>query len=136
MRDIVTARRAVRLYVEGASLAAAGLATGMTHAGVRKHLVKAGVERRYAGGRRKPAFDLVMMRANGLSLRAVSRRIGVGAGSISERLGRLEARGDLSVLLRLTPLQIEAYRSALDDDRLPHPDALDLALEYEAQEAA
>lgn len=123
-------RSVVAAYLAGEHITRIGPRFGMTPQNVSLRLKKEGVETR-PPSRRKPMFAIVMARAAGLTLAEIAAREGVWPNAIFKRLAHIEA-ANVRCLRKLTGAQLAAYREALDDDRLPHPDALEIALEIEA----
>ena len=125
-------RRMCELYGAGKTLRGVIAETGGSVASARNALLRRGLERRARGPKRKPMFDIVIMRAHGMRLLDIAGVIGVGSSAaVCLRLQRIEADASIARLTALSPPQLAAYRTALDEDRLTHPDALEIALEYE-----
>lgn len=122
-------------YQSGASSEDIGRDLGLTRRGVIYRLARAGVPRRHSASIRKSIFEMVYMRAHGLTFRNIADRYGVIPCAIHHRLKRAGAL-DCADLLDLTPIQLEVYRRALDEDRLNHADAMEIASEYRREVAA
>ena len=117
-------------YEAGASLRDLGERFGLTQPRIAQILRDNRVDVRPAIRIRKPMFEIVLARADNELLRDIAAREGCTAPSISDRLKRIGAtEKNVKAIKRLKPHQLEAYRAALDDFRLPHADALELARE-------
>lgn len=124
------------LYTAGLSLRQIGHRFGVSNTAIMQQLRKANVERRPYQTLRKPMFEIVMALARGKTQTAIAKDIGSWQSALCKRLRKIGAPRDLSVLLTLSPAQLNEYREALDVDRLSHADALELALEIEERAAA
>ncbi|MEC5291556.1 MULTISPECIES: hypothetical protein [unclassified Aurantimonas] len=127
--DLARHRAIVEAYLAGFPLSAVGKQFGITREGVLYHLRKSKIERRPNVRPRFPIFDMVVARARGAALKTIANRHGVTSAAISARFRHAGVtQRNLAKIRTMNADQLTEYRSAIDEDRLDHMDAIELAL--------
>lgn len=111
---------------------------GITMTGVVYHLRKAGVERRRAV---RPAYSIrpiVEAIVAGQNFTQCAMAMGVARYVLGFRLRALKVTPSAMKddILLLSPEAVEAYIEAIDQDRVTHADALEIAEDYQLQRRA
>ena len=117
-------------YQSGLSLRETGEKFGVTQQRILQVLRKNHVESRLPTRPRLPIFDMVVARARVASLRVIADRNGITPGAVCQRLQNAGVTDRSLAKVRLMNAdQLTEYREAIDIDRLPQADAIELALE-------
>lgn len=121
------------LYRWGMSTPRIARLIGVSPAAVWQHLKTAGVQLRSTSENQyKPLFYPIVAMLYGCSAQQAADMNNTSREALYVRLHKrgFTLNNAIPKLRRLNEAQLEVYRTALDEDMLPHPDALEIAKEY------